>query len=62
MKQERLAAEGILGLTTLRTQTEAMELVAVAITVLQKPPLVAVVLMEAAALATHQGAAVIAGG
>lgn len=57
-----MAAEGILGLTTLRTQTQAMELVAVAMTVLQKPPLVAVVLMEAAALATHQGAAVIAGG
>lgn len=57
-----MAAEGILGLTTLRTQTEAMELVAVAMTVLQKPLLVAVVLMEAAALATHQGAAVIAGG
>lgn len=62
MKQERLAGEGILGLTTLRTQTQAMELVAVAMTVLQKPPLVAVVLMEAAALATHQGAAVIAEG
>ena len=62
MKQERSAAEGILGLTTLRTQTEAMELVAVAMTVLQKPPLVAVVLTEAAALATHQGAVVIAGG
>lgn len=57
-----MAAEGILGLTTLRTQTQAMELVAVAMTVLQKPPLVAVVLMEVAALATHQGAAVIAGG
>ena len=57
-----MAAEGILGLTTLRTQTQAMELVAVEMTVLQKPPLVAVVLTEAAALATHQGAAVIAEG
>lgn len=57
-----MAGEGILGLTTLRTQTQAMELVAVEMTVLQKPPLVAVVLTEAAALATHQGAAVIAEG
>lgn len=62
MKQERLAGEGILGLTPLRTQTQVMELAAVAMTVLQKPPLVAVLLMEAAVLATHQGAAIIAGG
>ena len=57
-----MAAEGILGWMTLRTQTQAMELVVVAMTVLQKPPLVAVVSMAAAALATHQGAAIIAGG
>lgn len=57
-----MAGEGILGLMRLRTQTQAMELVAGVMTVLQKPPLVAVVLMEAAALATHQGAAIIAGG
>ena len=59
--QESLAGEGILGLMTLKIQTQVTELVAEAMPVLQEPPLAAAALLEVALLAIHQGAAVTVG-